>query len=104
MDLAVRTIEQLRDHLRALRQTARLTQKGLGQRLGVGQVRVAEIEASPGSISAEQLLQVLQALDAELVIRTRPAAALVREETSAYDNGQARAVVPGPSNPNKGTW
>lgn len=74
MDFTLGTVDQLRDHLRSLRREAKLTQRGLGARLGLGQVRVAEIEASPGSVSTEQLMQILRALGAELVVRTKPAA------------------------------
>jgi transcriptional regulator with XRE-family HTH domain len=71
MDFPVKSVEQLRDHLRSLRRKAGLTQKELGVRLGLGQVRIASIEASPGSVSSEQLLQILQTLGAEMVIRTK---------------------------------
>lgn len=71
MDFPIKTVEQLRDHLRSLRRKAELTQKELGVRLGLGQVRVASIEASPGSVSSEQLLQILQTLGAEMVIRPK---------------------------------
>jgi transcriptional regulator with XRE-family HTH domain len=73
MDFPVKTVDQLRDQLRSLRRERKLTQKGLGMQLGLGQVRVAEIESNPGSISTEQLLHILQALDAELVIRPKSA-------------------------------
>lgn len=71
MDFAVKTVEQLRNHLRSLRKASGLTQKQLGVRLGLGQVRIAEIESNPGSVSTEQLLQVLHALNAELAIKPK---------------------------------
>ncbi|AKJ26874.1 hypothetical protein AAW51_0183 [Caldimonas brevitalea] len=46
-----------------------LSQAQLGRLIGVGQARAAEIEAKAASVSAEQLMRVLQALGAELVIR-----------------------------------
>lgn len=64
----VHTPLQLAANLRALRKARRLTQAELGQRLGVGQSRVAEIEKDPGSISAQQLLQVLHALGARMML------------------------------------
>ena len=45
MDYPIRLANQLRAHLRSLRKQHGLTQAQLGQRLGIGQVRVAEIEA-----------------------------------------------------------
>lgn len=49
-----------------------LTQAQLGERIGVKQVRVADIERSPGSVSMDQLLQVLHALDARLLLGPAP--------------------------------
>jgi HTH-type transcriptional regulator/antitoxin HipB len=64
----IRLADQLRAHLRALRKQRGLTQTQLGQRLGLGQVRIAEIEARPGSISVDQLVQILSVLGATLVL------------------------------------
>ncbi len=62
---------QLRQHLRALRQQAGLTQAQLGSRIGVSQARIAEIEANPGLVNLDQILQVLSALDASLLIQDK---------------------------------
>lgn len=69
MDYAIRLADQLRAHLRALRKQRGLTQAQLGQRLGLGQARIAEIEAKPGLVSVDQLVQILSALGATLVLR-----------------------------------
>ena len=69
MDHPIRLADQLRAHLRALRLQQGLTQAQLGQRLGLGQVRIAEIEAKPGAISVDQLMSILSALGATLVVR-----------------------------------
>lgn len=69
MDYPLRIADQLRAHLRALRKQRGLTQAQLGQRLGLSQVRIAEIEARPGVVSVDQLLKILSALDATLVLR-----------------------------------
>ncbi len=69
MDYPIRLADQLRAHLRSLRKQRGLTQAQLGQRLGIGQVRVAEIEARPGLVSVEQLVRLLSALGAGLVVR-----------------------------------
>jgi len=66
--LPVHTADQLSVHIRSLRKARGLTQAQLGERLGVKQARVADIESNPGSISVEQLLQVLHALDARLLL------------------------------------
>jgi HTH-type transcriptional regulator/antitoxin HipB len=77
MDYAVNIADQLKEHLKGLRKRANLTQAELGQRLGVSQSRVADIEANPGLVNIEQMLRTLQALDSELVIRDRSQGLLI---------------------------
>jgi HTH-type transcriptional regulator/antitoxin HipB len=76
MDHSVRLPDQLSAHLKSLRKARGLTQAQLGQRLGVKQVRIAEIEKDPGSISVAQLMQLLSALDSNLVLSDREAEAI----------------------------
>ena len=69
MNFPVHFSSQLREHLRALRKERGLTQAALGQLLGVGQARIAEIENNPGVVSVDQLMKVLSALRASLLLR-----------------------------------
>lgn len=69
MDYPIRFTDQIRHQLRALRKARGLTQAELGNRLGVGQARIAEIERTPGTVSFDQMLQILSLLDASLVLR-----------------------------------
>jgi HTH-type transcriptional regulator/antitoxin HipB len=69
MDYTIQTPRQLATHLRAFRKARGLSQAELGVRLGVGQTRVARIEANPTAVSVEQLLEVLGALGVRLVLR-----------------------------------
>ena len=69
MDFPIHLTSQLREHLRALRKARGLTQAALGRLLGVGQARVAEIESNPGVVSVDQLMKVLSALRASMVLR-----------------------------------
>ena len=69
MDYAVTLTTQLKHYLRSLRKTRGLTQADLAKRLGVVQSRVADIEANPGAVSVEQLMQVLAMLNAQMVVR-----------------------------------
>ncbi|MGR4870344.1 helix-turn-helix domain-containing protein [Variovorax sp. LARHSF232] len=69
MDFPIHLPSQLREHLRALRKARGLTQAALGQLLGVGQARIAEIENNPGVVSVDQLMKLLSALRASLVLR-----------------------------------
>ena len=55
--------------LRKLRRLRGLTQTELGAQLGVQQARIGKIERDPGCVSLAQLLEILAALGAELVVR-----------------------------------
>ena len=57
---------QLSVHLRSLRKARGLTQTALGERIGVKQARMADIERAPGAVSLDQLLQILHALEARV--------------------------------------
>lgn len=65
---------QLSAHLKSLRQARGLSQAQLGRMLGVGQVRVANIEADPGAISVEQFMKILTLLGARLELTSELAA------------------------------
>ena len=116
MDFPLHLPGQLREHLRALRKARGLTQAGLGELLGVGQARIAEIESNPGVVSLDQLMKVLSALRAVLVLRDdtvepvapRPKTAAARQVqepapapyASAPPKPKAGFVIP----PKKGSW
>jgi HTH-type transcriptional regulator/antitoxin HipB len=108
MDYPLRLTDQLSPHLRALRKQRGLTQAQLGQMLGVGQARVAEIEAKPGLISTEQLIQLLSALGATLVVRdlagTSPAAAPPGKTPPAKKAPSAAKRSAPRIAPKKGSW
>lgn len=70
MDHPLQLASQLGRHLKSLRKSRGLTQAQLGALLGVGQVRVAAIEKNPASVSLDQLLRLLAALNAQLVLRS----------------------------------
>ncbi len=73
MDYPIRFPDQIRQQLRALRKTKGLTQAQLGKVLGIGQVRIAEIERDPSVVGVAQLFKLLTALDAHIVLRdSRP--------------------------------
>ncbi len=64
----VQTSAQLSVHIKSLRKARGLTQAALGERIGVRQVRIADIEKNPGAVSLDQLLRILHALDARLLL------------------------------------
>jgi HTH-type transcriptional regulator / antitoxin HipB len=69
MDYPIPLADQLKSHLRSLRQARGLTQAQLGRLLGLGQVRIAEIEANPAAISVDQLFKLLTILNVGVVLR-----------------------------------
>jgi HTH-type transcriptional regulator / antitoxin HipB len=95
MDYPLKTGEQLRQQLRSLRKKRRLTQAQLGVLIGVTQARVVEIEANPGSVSLQQIMQVLNVLGAGFVIREAHA-------DSASDEASRMRQVPSAAMSNNG--
>lgn len=73
MTQPIRTSGQLGPALRALREARGWSQAALGKRLGLSQERVSAIERRPERITVQQLLTVLMALDAELLLQSRAA-------------------------------
>jgi HTH-type transcriptional regulator/antitoxin HipB len=87
----VRFSSQMREHLRALRKQRGLTQAQLGAQLGVSQARIAEIEANPGLVSFEQMLQLLSKLGGALLLEVDGRDSSLR---FAHDVGQAALPKP----------
>lgn len=81
MDYPLELSDQLAQHLRALRKARGLSQADLASKLGLTQSRIAAIERNPAALGAGQLLRVLNALDAQLVLRDAWPAKTVDPET-----------------------
>jgi HTH-type transcriptional regulator / antitoxin HipB len=109
MDYPLNTADQLRHQLRALRKQRGLTQAALGALVGVTQARVVEIEANPGTVSLQQVMQVLNALGAGFVLRELQPATLPPAPPSAVRRRAGTAPsapvagVP-PARVKKGSW
>ena len=71
-DYRIQTPTQLKTALRTLRRTRELSQSELGRKIGLSQERISAIENHPERITTDQLLTLLMALGAELVIKSRP--------------------------------
>ncbi|TLS66189.1 helix-turn-helix domain-containing protein [Mariprofundus erugo] len=74
MEYKVAIAQQLSTQLKTLRKQAGLTQQQLGEKLGVSQRVIARNEAHPEKVHFERILQMLSALDADLIIRERKSA------------------------------
>lgn len=84
MNAGIRTPQQLSTELRALRKERGLSQKQLGEKLGLSQERISAIENHPERISVDQFLTILMALNADMSINLRAGAQL---------EGRAKASV-----------
>lgn len=71
MDYRISLANQLSSHLKSLRREQGLSQADLGKMLGVGQVRIANIESNPGAVSLDQMLSILHLLGCGLSIYKR---------------------------------
>jgi len=71
MEYRIALIKQVTPLLKSLRNQRGLTQKQLGEKLGVSQRMVAQIEAHPEKTRFERILQILSILDADLIVRER---------------------------------
>jgi HTH-type transcriptional regulator/antitoxin HipB len=107
MDYPLKTTEQLRQQLRSLRKKRGLTQAHLGALIGVTQARVVEIEANPGSVSLQQVMQVLHALGAGFVLRDLQADAAPDQGSGERQVSGTPARTPAnvpPAKVKKGSW
>lgn len=71
----VRTSGQLGPALVELRNAKGWSQAELGRRVGLSQARISTIERHPERVSLDQLLTVLMALEAEIIIQARDSSA-----------------------------
>lgn len=65
------TASQLGVVLQGARKTHKLTQAQLGERLGLSQRRVSELEREPGTLSVDQFLAVCAQLGLQLTVQPR---------------------------------
>lgn len=65
------TASQLGTLLQGARKSRKLTQAQLGERLGLSQKRISELELAPGTLSVDQLLAICAQLGLQLVLQAR---------------------------------
>lgn len=70
MEQKLSTAQQLGHLLTASRKAQAMTQAQAAARLGISQARLSELENSPGRLSVERLLVLVNALGLELVLRS----------------------------------
>ena len=65
---------QLGQILVTRRRASKLSQRALAAKLAISQNRLSEIEASPGTLTVDRVLELANLLGLELVIQSRPPA------------------------------
>lgn len=90
----IRLADQLREHLRSLRKTRGLTQAQVGATLGVSQARIAEIEANPGLVNFDQLLQLLAYLGCSVCLEVDVTKPEVPSATEGLAVAETRSQYP----------
>ncbi len=65
------TPTQLGTLLQGARKSLKLTQAQLGERLGLSQRRVSELERAPGTLSVDQLMALCAQLGLQLTVQPR---------------------------------
>ncbi|PWF46693.1 transcriptional regulator [Massilia glaciei] len=88
----LRFTAQLRQHLRALRTKRGLTQAQLGAIIGVSQARIAEIEANPGLVRFEQMMQILSTLDTTILLSEDEVAPAGNDRKEAQATPSAKRI------------
>lgn len=63
---------QLGQILATRRRAAKLSQHALATKLAISQNRLSEIEANPGTLTVDRLLELANLLGLELVVQDRP--------------------------------
>ncbi|RJG02875.1 helix-turn-helix domain-containing protein [Noviherbaspirillum sedimenti] len=86
----IRFPAQLRPHLRALRKMRGLTQTQLGEQVGVSQARIAEIEANPGVVNFEQMLQLFSTLGVTVSLQENASASRAFDFATDHSVKQAK--------------
>ena len=71
MEYRIAIAQQLGGLLTSLRKARRITQKQLGESLGMSQRMVAKLEAYPEKASFERVLHALSAMEVDLVLKER---------------------------------
>ncbi len=74
-DFSAKTAQQLGSILQGYRRERGLTQKAVGAKVGLAQKAVSKIELAPGTAGLNQIFKLLAALELDLVVRPRGAAA-----------------------------
>ena len=70
-DYPIKTPQQLGSVLQGYRKERGLTQKAVGDKVGLAQKAVSKIELAPGRAGVSLIFKLLAALDLELVVRPR---------------------------------
>ena len=80
MKQALTHCAQLRQILTTRRKAAKLSQSTLAAKLAISQNRLSEIEANPGTLTVERLLELANLLGLEVIIQDKAARPMPKAE------------------------
>ena len=80
---------QLEPLLQGARKSLKMTQTQMGQRLGLSQRRVSELEREPGTLSVDQLLAICAQLGLRVILQSEMVEPI---QTYPYPASQALAI------------
>ena len=70
MNIKLTSGSQLKTHLKSLRKAKGWSQQMLGEKLGLSQSRIVQIEKNPELVSFDQLIHLFSILGASLMVET----------------------------------
>lgn len=92
ISMMITTKGQLGTVLIQLRHQRGLSQQALGDKIGLSQERISRIERHPEKMTVDQLLTVLMALDADMLVTSRHETS--RKEQIVAPGSEKAGVVP----------
>lgn len=90
--------------LRKRRKTLGLSQAALGLKLGLSQERIANIEAAPGKVNFDQVLQILQSLELELNLAELPRVVTATGHARGSSSAQGVGIAKTPAKKGEIDW
>lgn len=85
MKTSITTSGQLSPFLKHMRAQQGLSQAALGMKIGLSQERISRIENHPETVTLDQILTVLMALNATLTVEAKPTAGSKKSPNSASE-------------------
>jgi HTH-type transcriptional regulator / antitoxin HipB len=97
MHIMTSTIQPLLDQIKAARQRKGLSQRALGERVGLPQSHISKIEKGTVDLQASSLIELARAVDLELVLLPRTSLPAIRAIQESDIGVTDRTTAPRPA-------